>query len=55
MKTPKPKRGRPPKAPGETSAALLRLRLPAAELQAIKRAAKAAKQTLTTYVRQKLK
>lgn len=56
MTKPKPRGrngGRKPLVAGG-SVAWLRLRLPAADLQAIKQAAKAAKQTLTAYVRQTL-
>ncbi len=53
--TKKPERGRPPKPAGECADELLRVRIPSAELVAIKRAAKAARKTLSAYVRETMK
>jgi len=51
----KPKRGRPPKPAGECAGELLRLRIPAGELVAIRRAArKSGAASLSAFVRDTL-
>ena len=54
MPTPKPKRGRPVSPLGKSDT-WLRLRIPAAELASLEKAARAARVSLSAHVRSKLR